>query len=142
MQGLKVKSWKMNNNQKKTFSYQQWCLYGPSIHVTGCCAEWYWGWDWQIDEWFWYGIHSSWRDRTYWLSRQNECFDIRSKWSCFDQGATHTKELETNKNRKISQKKLRRSLSSNSFNFSWVFKYFFNKPGYNFDDVSKNVFLK
>ena len=27
---------------------------------------------------------------------------------------------------------------SNSFNFSWVFKDFFNKPGYNFDDVSKN----
>ena len=26
---------------------------------------------------------------------------------------------------------------SNSFNFSWVFKDFFNKPGYNFDDVSK-----
>ena len=27
---------------------------------------------------------------------------------------------------------------SNSFNFSWVFKDFFNKNGYNFDDVSKN----
>ena len=27
---------------------------------------------------------------------------------------------------------------SNSFNFSWVFKDFFNKPSYNFDDVSKN----
>ena len=26
----------------------------------------------------------------------------------------------------------------NSFNFSWVFEDFFNKPGYNFDDVSKN----
>ena len=29
---------------------------------------------------------------------------------------------------------------SNSFNFSWVFKDFFNKPGYNFDDVSKNCY--
>ena len=27
---------------------------------------------------------------------------------------------------------------SNSFNFSWVFKDFSNKPGYNFDDVSEN----
>ena len=27
---------------------------------------------------------------------------------------------------------------SNSFNFSWVFKEFFNKHGYNFDDVNKN----
>ena len=31
---------------------------------------------------------------------------------------------------------------SNSFNFSWVFKYFFNKPGYNFDDVSKDGYLR
>ena len=27
---------------------------------------------------------------------------------------------------------------SNSFNFSWVFEDFFNKPGYDFDDVSKS----
>ena len=27
---------------------------------------------------------------------------------------------------------------SNSFSFSWVFKDLFVKPGYNFDDVSKN----
>ena len=27
---------------------------------------------------------------------------------------------------------------SNSFNFSWIFEYFFNKPGYNLDDVRKN----
>ena len=27
---------------------------------------------------------------------------------------------------------------SNSFNFDWVFKDFFNKHGYNFNDVSKN----
>ena len=27
---------------------------------------------------------------------------------------------------------------SNSFSFNWVFKDFFNKPGYNFDDVRKN----
>ena len=27
---------------------------------------------------------------------------------------------------------------SNSFNFSWNFGDFFNKPGYNFDDASKN----
>ena len=26
---------------------------------------------------------------------------------------------------------------SNSFNFSWVFNGFFNKPRYNFDDISK-----
>ena len=31
---------------------------------------------------------------------------------------------------------------SNSFNFSWVFEHFFNKPGYNFDDVSENALLK
>ena len=29
------------------------------------------------------------------------------------------------------------SIISNSFNFSWFFEYFFNKPGYNFDNVSK-----
>ena len=29
-------------------------------------------------------------------------------------------------------------LVHNSFSFSWVFKDFFNKPGYNFDDISKN----
>ena len=27
---------------------------------------------------------------------------------------------------------------SNSFNFSWVFKHFCNKPGYNFGDASKS----
>ena len=27
---------------------------------------------------------------------------------------------------------------SNSFYFSWIFKDFFNKHGYNFDDASKN----
>ena len=31
---------------------------------------------------------------------------------------------------------------SNSFSFSWVFKDLFNKPGYNFDDVSKNGYLR
>ena len=32
---------------------------------------------------------------------------------------------------------------SNSFNFSWVFKRFFDKPGYNFDDVRwSQAFLK
>ena len=31
---------------------------------------------------------------------------------------------------------------SNSFNFSWFFKDFFNKPGYNFDDVSKNGYSR
>ena len=31
---------------------------------------------------------------------------------------------------------------SNSFNFSWVFKDFFSKPGYNFEDVSKNGYLR
>ena len=30
------------------------------------------------------------------------------------------------------------SIISNSFNFSWVFKYFLNKPGHNFYDVTKN----
>ena len=30
----------------------------------------------------------------------------------------------------------------NSFNFFWVFKDFFNKRGYNFDDVSKNGYSK
>ena len=29
-------------------------------------------------------------------------------------------------------------ITSNYFNFSWVFKDFSNKPGYNFDDASKN----
>ena len=28
----------------------------------------------------------------------------------------------------------------NSFNFSWVFQDFLNKPGYDFDDVSKNSY--
>ena len=32
------------------------------------------------------------------------------------------------------------ALSSNSVNFSWVFNYFFNKPSYNFDDISKNSY--
>ena len=31
---------------------------------------------------------------------------------------------------------------SNSFNFSWVFEDFLNKPGCNFDDVSKNGYLR
>ena len=30
------------------------------------------------------------------------------------------------------------SAKSNYFRFPWIFKDFFNKPGYNFDDVSKN----
>ena len=33
-------------------------------------------------------------------------------------------------------------ISSKSFNFSWVFRCFCNKPGYNFDDVSKNGYLR
>ena len=31
---------------------------------------------------------------------------------------------------------------SNSFNFSRVFKEFFNKNGYNFDDISKNGYFR
>ena len=31
---------------------------------------------------------------------------------------------------------------SNSFNFSWVFSNYFNKHGYNFDDVSKNNYSR
>ena len=31
---------------------------------------------------------------------------------------------------------------SNHFNFFWVFKDFFNKDGYNFDDVSKNGYSR
>ena len=31
---------------------------------------------------------------------------------------------------------------SNSFNFSRVFKEFFNKNGYNFDDISKNSYFR
>ena len=31
---------------------------------------------------------------------------------------------------------------SNYFNFSWVFSIFFNKHGYNFDDVSKHIYSR
>ena len=85
-------------------SYWQWYLNGPSIHIIGYCAEWWWGWDWQIDEWLWYGIHSSWRDQTYWQSRQCQCFDTRSKFPCGCRGTTYNKEPETNKKRKKAEK--------------------------------------
>ena len=31
---------------------------------------------------------------------------------------------------------------ANSFNFSWVFKDYFNKNGYSFDDVSKTAYFR
>ena len=39
-------------------------------------------------------------------------------------------------------KKYRYNITSNSFSLLWVFKYWFNKHGYNFDDVSKNGYSR
>ena len=43
---------------------------------------------------------------------------------------------------KYRYKFVRWYIISNSFNFLWVAKHFFNKHGYNFDDVNKNGYSR